>query len=88
MMKTSILYRRSRNYRSFKAISVIVRYSVLVLERETTSWRLLRQAMREEPKKMQKPVVERHMSGSSVHSASVLDRRESDKLKCIAMIEK
>lgn len=62
----------SRHSQTISAeVSVIARYLASVLERETTACFLLRQEIREDPKKMQHPVVERRSVGSPTQSASV-----------------
>src|SRR5438270_5005680 len=57
--------RKSQSQRISRVVSAIARYSASVLDRETTSCLLLRQDIREVPKKMQYPVVDRRVSGSS-----------------------
>src|SRR5436189_4228779 len=80
-MGIPISERNSHNQWISKVVSAIARYSASVLDRETTSCLLLRQDMREVPKKMQYPVVERRVSGSSAQPASEYARRVNGQSK-------
>src|SRR4051812_46532165 len=70
LMEIPISERKSHNQWISKVVSAIARYSASVLDRETTSCLLLRQNIRQVPKKMQYPMVERRVSGSSAQPAS------------------
>ena len=66
----SLVPRSQRNQRSSAVVSASARYSASVLERATTDCFLLRQEMRESPRRKQYPVVERRSVGSPAQSAS------------------
>src|SRR3954465_2070927 len=66
-----------------RVVSAIARYSASVLDRETTSCLLLHQEMREVPKKIQYPAIDRRVSGLSAHPASEYARRVSRSWRCI-----
>src|SRR4051812_38998060 len=91
LMEIPISERNSHNQWISKVVSAIARYTASVLDRETTSCLLLRQDMREVPKKMQYPMVERqyqdhlpsqHQSKTEESKMSLNYRTRTERLCC------
>ena len=66
-------WRSQRNQRSSAVVSASAQYSVSVLERVTTDCFLLRQEMRESPRRKQYPVVERRSVGVSLKVSIIIN---------------
>ena len=69
-----------RSQTSLQVVSARARYFVSVLERETTSYFLLRRETREVPNRKQKPVIE-HRSVGSLPSQHLNKHEAQEKIE-------